>query len=76
MGRSRAAARRALQRVPARELAAAASMLLASAEASDRANALRCLADMQQTLLAPTIASQLEAPEAVVRRPRRRRWTC
>ena len=63
----RAAARRALQRVPARELAAAASTLLASAEASDRANALRCLADMQQTLLAPTIASQLEAPEAVVR---------
>jgi len=63
----RAAARRALRRVPARELAAAASTLLSSGEADDRAFTLRCLADMQQTLLAPTIAAQLEAPEAVVR---------
>ncbi|MGC6487701.1 MAG: hypothetical protein ACON4Z_08670 [Planctomycetota bacterium] len=63
----REAARRALRLVPARELAAAASTFLAGAEPADRACALRCLADMQQTLLAPTIAAQLEAPEAVVR---------
>lgn len=63
----RAAARRALQRVPARELDAAATTLMATLEPKDRAEVIRCLADMQQTLLARTIARQLEAPEAVVR---------
>ncbi|MCK5943743.1 MAG: hypothetical protein KAI24_17295, partial [Planctomycetes bacterium] len=63
----RAAARRALQRVPVRELDAAATTLLGALEPRDRAHVLRCLADMQQTLLARTIAGQLEAPEAVVR---------
>lgn len=63
----RAAARRALQRVPARELDAAATTLMAALEPQERAEVIRCLADMQQTLLARTIARQLEAPEAVVR---------
>lgn len=63
----RAAARRALQRVPGRELAAAASTLMSTLQPMERAVVLRCLADMQQTLLASTIAGQLEAPEAVVR---------
>lgn len=63
----RVAARRALQRVPARELAAAASTLMHALEPVDRSHVLRCLADMQNTLLAPTIAGHLEAPEAVVR---------
>lgn len=63
----RAAARRALQRVPVRELDAAASTLMGALEPGDRAHVLRCLADMQQTLLARTISGQLEAPEAIVR---------
>jgi hypothetical protein len=63
----RAAARRALQRVPVRELGSAASTLMHALEPVDRSRVLRCLADMQNTLLAPTIAGQLEAPEAVVR---------
>jgi|GEM_PF-5826433 len=62
-----AAARRALQRVPVRELDMAASTLMEVLEPAGRAQVLRCLADMQQTLLARTIARQLEAPEAIVR---------
>ncbi|MEC8252959.1 MAG: hypothetical protein VX044_07075, partial [Planctomycetota bacterium] len=63
----RAAARRALRRVTARDLDAAASALMTSMEPAQRAVLLRCLADMQQALLARTIARHLEAPESVVR---------
>ncbi|MEC8252358.1 MAG: hypothetical protein VX044_04035, partial [Planctomycetota bacterium] len=63
----RAAARRALRRVTARDLDAAASALMASMAPAQRAVLLRCLADMQQALLARTIARHLEAPESVVR---------
>lgn len=63
----RAAARTALQRVPARELDGAARRLLAAGEPQDRADVLRCLADMQQTMFARTIAEQLDAADETVR---------
>ena len=61
------AARQTLRQVPVRELDAAARALMLSLEPKDRVLVLRCLADMQQTLLAKTIADQLEVPEPVVR---------
>lgn len=62
------AARQALRRVPVRELDTAARTLMKSIEAPrDRLLVLRCLADMQQTLLADTIADQLDAQEQIVR---------
>ncbi|MCB9879765.1 MAG: hypothetical protein H6835_19390 [Planctomycetes bacterium] len=63
----RVAARRALQRVPARELDEAAKVLLKASDPAGRVRILRCLADMQQTLLAATIADYLEAGDEVVR---------
>lgn len=65
----RAAARQALQRVPARELdvAARALMTVTTIDPGERVLVLRCLADMQQTLLARTIADNLEAPDQIVR---------
>ena len=63
----RVAARQALRRVPVRELDAAARTLLSRNEIPDRILLLRCLADMQQTLLAKTIADQLEVAEDLVR---------
>ncbi|HEB54192.1 MAG TPA: hypothetical protein ENI87_13145, partial [bacterium] len=63
----RVAARRALRQMPGRELDAAARAVMAAGDPEHTALVLRCLADMQQTLLATTIASQLEAPDAVVR---------
>src|SRR5690606_7211477 len=49
------------------ELDAAARALMTTIEPKDRVTVLRCLADMQQTLLAKTIADQLEVPEQIVR---------
>ena len=63
----RVAAREALRRVPVRELDAAARTLMGRNQPADRVLVLRCLADMQQTLLAKTIADQLDSPEDVVR---------
>ena len=68
----RAAARLSLQRVPVRELDAAARVLLATAEIELRGLVLRCLADMQQVLLAQTVADFLEAPEETIRTQARR----
>ena len=68
----RAAARTCLQRVPARELDAAARVLLASAEIELRVLVLRCLADMQQVVLTQTLADFLDAPEELVRAQARR----
>lgn len=64
---TRGLARTALQRVPPRELEAAARALLAGDEAPPKVAVLRCLADMQQMLLAGVIAEQLEARDQVVR---------
>lgn len=52
-------AQKALQRLPPRELDAAARSVLASAPPEQRCAALACLADLQQTLFAPTIAEAL-----------------
>jgi len=61
-------AREALRRVNPRELDTAARTLLSQNAPDDRVLLLRCLADMQQTLLAKTIADQLDAKEDVVKR--------
>lgn len=61
------AARQMLRRVPVRELDGAARTLMTSIKSPDRVLVLRCLADMQQTLLAQTIADQLEDADPVVR---------
>jgi hypothetical protein len=63
----RIAARQALRRVPVRELDVAARTLMTTVDPEDGVFVLRCLADMQQTLLAQTIADQLESPEQIVR---------
>lgn len=68
----RAAARRCLQRVPVRELEVAARHLLATANVDTRIEVLRCLADMQQILLAQVIADFLEEREEPVRLQARR----
>ena len=60
-------ARTALQRVPARDLDAAARVLLASGDATQRCCVLACLGDMQQTLFAATVAEWLEHAEEPVR---------
>lgn len=59
-------ARETLRRVPVRELDTAARTLLSQNAPLDRVFVLRCLADMQQTLLAKTIADQLDAKEDLV----------
>jgi hypothetical protein len=61
------AARQMLRRVPVRELDGAARTLMTSIKSPDRVLVLRCLADMQQTLLAKTIADQLEDADPIVR---------
>lgn len=61
------AARQMLRRVPVRELDAAARSLLGTLKPEQRVLLMRCLADMQQTLLAKTIADQLEDPAPAVR---------
>ncbi|HEX6811851.1 MAG TPA: hypothetical protein VF384_09540 [Planctomycetota bacterium] len=63
----RAAARLALQRAPARDLDAAARVLLGSLDAEGKVVVMRCLADMQQILFAKTIAESLDAAEEQVR---------
>jgi len=57
-----------LQRVPARELdAAARALMAATGDPASHVHVLYCLSDLQQTLLARTIADQLEAPDEAVR---------
>jgi hypothetical protein len=68
----RAAARQCLQSVPVRELDVAARHLLASAQTDTKVEVMRCLADMQQILLAQTLADFLEAREEPVRVQARR----
>ncbi len=68
----RAAARLALQRVAARDLDAAARVLLGSVDDDGKVVVLRCLADMQQVLFARTIADFLEGQEERVRNGARR----
>jgi len=68
----RAAARRCLQSVPVRELDVAARHLLATAATDTKVEVMRCLADMQQILLAQTLADFLEASEEPVRVQARR----
>lgn len=68
----RAAARLFLQRVPVRDLDASARVLLGAADVETRVFVLRVLADMQQVLLAQTIADFLEAAEEPVRQEARR----
>ncbi len=63
----RSAARMALQRLPARELDTVARTLLAGGVAEEKVLVMRCLADMQHTLFAATLAEQLDAADAVVR---------
>jgi hypothetical protein len=63
----RAAARGALQRVPPRELDAAMRTVLATAGPEQQVDVLRCLADMQQTMFAATIAEHLDSADAAVR---------
>ncbi len=58
----------ALQRLPARELDAAARAVLAGASVQDQLDVLRCLADMQQMLFAVTIAEYLDATDQALRR--------
>ena len=60
-------AQKALQRLPARELDAAARSVLASAPPEQLCAALACLADLQQTLYAPTIAEALAGIQEQVR---------
>lgn len=62
-----AAARLALQRWPARELDAAARAQLASGDAGAQVATLRCLADLQQTLYAATIAEWIESTDMALR---------
>jgi hypothetical protein len=68
----RAAARRCLQRVPVRELEVAARHLLAAADTETKVEVMRCLADMQQVLLAQVLAESLEDREEAVRAQARR----
>jgi hypothetical protein len=60
-------ARASLQRLPPREVDAAARTLLTSVESDDQIDVMRCLADLQQTLFASTIAERLEAADEAVR---------
>ena len=61
------AARVVLQRIPARDLEAAARTLLAAADGLGKQALLRCLADCQQVYLAQLLAEYLEDSEAQVR---------
>jgi len=63
----RSAMRMALQRLPTRELDGVARSLLAGSVAEEKVLVMRCLADMQHTLFAATIAEQLDAADATVR---------
>ncbi|MBM4060422.1 MAG: hypothetical protein FJ265_04895 [Planctomycetes bacterium] len=71
-GSAAAAARGALQRANARELADALAVLLHPADAATKARLLRCVADLQQLFLAPPIADYLEDADTVVRTAARR----
>jgi hypothetical protein len=62
-----AAARGALQRWPARELDVAVRAVLADGEPAAKVAALRCLADLQQTFYAATLADWIEATDPVLR---------
>lgn len=62
-----AAARGALQRWPARELDAAARAILAGDDAAARLAVLRCLADLQQTYYAATLAERIEDADMALR---------
>ncbi len=63
----RTAARAALQRVAPRDLAAAARSASTTASLDEQIDVLRCLADLQQTLFAATIAESLEAQSPQLR---------
>lgn len=65
-------ARKALQRVHARELEDALRGLLPGVEVSIRLSLLRCVADLQQVALAPLLAEFLESTEAEVAQTARR----
>ena len=60
-------ARQALQRVPVRELELVARSLLAPGSEQPKCELMRCLGDLQQTLLAPVLAEQLEADDPALR---------
>ncbi|MFN9947792.1 MAG: hypothetical protein ACK56S_13180, partial [Planctomycetota bacterium] len=62
-----AAARVALQRWPARELDAAVRVVIADGEPVARVAALRCLADLQQTFFAATLADGIESTAPALR---------
>lgn len=62
-----AAARVALQRWPARELDAAVRVVIADGEPVARVAALRCLADLQQTFYAATLADWIESTDPALR---------
>ncbi len=59
--------RTALQRLPPRDLDAAARYVLQNAVGEEQIDVMRCLADMQHTLFAATLAEYLEMPDAAVR---------
>ena len=63
----RTAARTALQRLPARDVEAAARSVIGSGRESQQTSVLRCLADLQQTLFAPLIAESLAASDERLR---------
>jgi hypothetical protein len=63
-----AAATTALQRMPVRELETAARLLLPAVPLPEQLDVLRCLADMQQVLLAPVLADHLDAADPELRR--------
>lgn len=62
-----AASRGALQRWPARELDAAVRAVLADGDPAAKVAALRCLADLQQTFYAATLADWVESTEPALR---------
>jgi len=65
-------ARKALQRVHAREIEEALRGLLPAVEPSTRLSLLRCVADLQQVALAPLLADFLESTEVEVAQAARR----
>lgn len=66
------AARRALQRCSAREVAEAVRALVPTAQPALRVALLRCVADLQQTALAPLLAEYLDDKEPELRRAAQR----
>lgn len=63
----RQAGRACLQRLPARELDVAARALFPEVPVEEQIDLLRCLADMQNTVFAATIADRLDVGDAAVR---------